>query len=185
MPWSATRRIGGPVQPLDNNSALFYTLRAIDASPNTGHGLNPRRLVFFEGKQASNPASPKAGFQPATGGGGGAGSAPDSYFDPWGKQYFVVMDTNYDNVLDVPYTDFANTSGSQQQRPAGRRRRLFAGQRQSAWQQRRHAPTKPAPPSPTTSSPGSSARRASRRLSPALGTRSRSAESQSAGVVQW
>lgn len=87
-----------------NNNLLFYTLRSINILPNTDYTMNPRRVVFFEGKQATNATAPKAGFQV-----GGANAATnDSYFDPWGKQYNIVMDTNYDNVLDTPYTDFAS-----------------------------------------------------------------------------
>jgi len=88
-----------------DNSALFNTLRSIPDGLNTNpdYKYNPRRIVFFEGKAATDPTNPRAGFT----------DTPDAtkkgcFFDPWGKQYGVVIDTNYDNVikLDDQYTDF-------------------------------------------------------------------------------
>jgi prepilin-type N-terminal cleavage/methylation domain-containing protein len=93
----------------ENNSKLFNTLRAIADEPNTDNKLNPRRVVFFEGKAAANPDSPRAGFLDRAG--SKAGGDKGSFYDPWGKQYNIVLDTNYDNVLDVSqvYTDFSDT----------------------------------------------------------------------------
>ena len=88
-----------------NNNALFDTLRAIPRGLNQNHTFNPRRIVFFEGKGVTDNLAPRAGF---------ADNATDAamlgcFFDPWGKQYNIVIDSNYDNVilLDVQYTDFA------------------------------------------------------------------------------
>jgi len=90
-----------------NNSALFYTLRAIAAGPNSDNSLNPRKLPFFQTTLVKNPAVPKNGFldNPAN----TSDPRKGCFFDPWGSQYFVVMDTNYDNQIDVSsfYTDFA------------------------------------------------------------------------------
>ena len=93
----------------ENNSKLFNTLRAIPEDPNADNKLNPRRVVFFEGKAASNPDSPRSGFLDRVG--GKSGGDKGSFYDPWGKQYNIVLDTNYDNVLDVSqvYTDFSDT----------------------------------------------------------------------------
>jgi prepilin-type N-terminal cleavage/methylation domain-containing protein len=91
------------------NSKLFNTLRAIPEDPNTDHKLNPRRVVFFEGKSVSNPDQPRAGFLDKPGGKSGADKG--CFYDPWGKQYNVIIDSNYDNFLDVGqcYTDFGET----------------------------------------------------------------------------
>ena len=94
------------------NAILFNTLRGIPEAPNDQHKMNPRRVVFFEGKSVSNPDQPKSGFvEKATGGGGGSGGGDNkgAFFDPWGRQYVVVIDTNYDNRIDVGqcYTDFS------------------------------------------------------------------------------
>lgn len=104
-----------------NNSRLFNTLRDIAKGLNTNpdHRLNPRRIVFYEGKAVSDPDDPRGGFldkqgsNANTGGGGGANSDQlGSLYDPWGKQYMVMIDTNYDNMLDVDqwYSDFSNAS---------------------------------------------------------------------------
>jgi prepilin-type N-terminal cleavage/methylation domain-containing protein len=99
-----------------NNSNLFYVLRAIDDSTvNPGHVNNPRRIVFFEGKSVANPSQPRAGFlDPVVGGapGGTASSAMGSFFDPWGKQYCVMVDSNYDNFCNLTgiYNSFTATN---------------------------------------------------------------------------
>ena len=106
--------VGDPVSEAEiMNSALFNTLRAINDEPNTDHVLNPRKVIFFEGKAVSNIEQPKSGFldrdkKGKSGGGGDGGNLKGSFFDPWGKQYCVMIDTNYDNVLDMGqcYTDF-------------------------------------------------------------------------------
>jgi prepilin-type N-terminal cleavage/methylation domain-containing protein len=88
------------------NSKLFNTLRSIPEDPNLEYKLNPRRVIFFEGKSVSNPDQPRAGFLDKEGGASGANKG--CLFDPWGKQYNVMLDTNYDDRLDIGqcYTDF-------------------------------------------------------------------------------
>jgi len=76
------------------NEFLFNILRNIGTNATTPNPGNPRRIPFMEGK-AATATPPKGGFS------GGA------YFDPWGAQYCVAIDANYDNVLDnLPYMDF-------------------------------------------------------------------------------
>jgi prepilin-type N-terminal cleavage/methylation domain-containing protein len=87
-----------------NNDKLFMILRAKDGTGNAGHIYNPRRIGFFEGKSVSNPTAPKGGFA-ETGGSGIVGA----FYDPWGGQYGVVIDADYNNEVVVPYTDFATT----------------------------------------------------------------------------
>lgn len=88
------------------NRVLFYTLRAMNISPNTDHALNPKQISFMEGKNSSGTSNPKGGFAVASS--SGSSTFAGCFFDPWGEQYCVVMDTNYDNELDVvdQYTDF-------------------------------------------------------------------------------
>lgn len=85
----------GAAMPNDN-SVLFDTLRAIDRGVNTGHAKNPRRVGFFEGKSVTSPDQPRAGFVDK-----GSGEKRGSFFDPWGAQYNIVVDTNYDNQVDL------------------------------------------------------------------------------------
>jgi type II secretory pathway pseudopilin PulG len=88
------------------NSKLFNTLRAIAEDPNLEHKLNPRRVVFLETRGVSDPEQPRGGFLDRTGGKNTGNRG--CYFDPWGNQYNVVIDTNADNQLDLDqcYTDF-------------------------------------------------------------------------------
>lgn len=88
-----------------NNNALFNTLRSIPEGLNVNYKFNPRRIVFFEGKGATDPAAPRGGFADKT----QDPTMKGNFYDPWGKQYNVVIDSNYDNVitLDTQYTDFA------------------------------------------------------------------------------
>ena len=60
-------------------------------------GLNPREKPFYEGKTAKNPDSEK----PA---GGMFGSDEQLQLaDPWGNEYYIVIDSNYDNIIqDLP-----------------------------------------------------------------------------------
>jgi prepilin-type N-terminal cleavage/methylation domain-containing protein len=95
-----------------SNADLFYVLRAIPNGKNatpSAHSLNPRRIVFYEGKAASDPALPKSGFVNEVG-----NAKYGAYFDPWGKQYMIVMDSNYNNVVDLQnyYNDFKEASDS-------------------------------------------------------------------------
>lgn len=87
-----------------NNNALFNTLRSIPEGVNTNYKFNPRRIVFFEGKGAADANSPRAGFADKSTNPADKGN----YFDPWGKQYNIVIDSDYDNVLkiDAQYSDF-------------------------------------------------------------------------------
>ncbi|MES2568454.1 MAG: hypothetical protein V4710_00180 [Verrucomicrobiota bacterium] len=97
------------------NSALFIVLRAIDTEPNKNHVLNPRRIVFFEGKAASNPEAPRGGFlekiPPGAMGKPGMPASDRCLLDPWGRQYCIVIDTNGDGLIDVDqfYHDFKET----------------------------------------------------------------------------
>jgi prepilin-type N-terminal cleavage/methylation domain-containing protein len=89
-----------------SNATLFNTLRSIPEAPNDEYKANPRKIVFFEGKTVSNPDAPRAGFVDKS---GADAQKKGSYFDPWGFQYTVMVDSNYDNVLDMEqcYSDFA------------------------------------------------------------------------------
>lgn len=98
----------GETPATQNNSALFSTLRG-KAPADPTKDYNPRRIIFFEGKDASNATAPKSGFAPI------GSTIPGAFYDPWGTQYNVIIDGDYDNVISkVPYTDFAGaTKGPQ------------------------------------------------------------------------
>jgi prepilin-type N-terminal cleavage/methylation domain-containing protein len=102
-------------QPVADNNTLFDIIRNIaDNSANKDNQGNPRRIVFFEGKAVSNPSAPKSGFLDNTANGGKA-SSKGGFYDPWGTEYFVYLDTDYDNQIDVSanYQDFPKDSSPQ------------------------------------------------------------------------
>jgi hypothetical protein len=78
------------------NKALFNTLRAIAEGLNDQHNLNPRRTQYFSGKSVSDPLQPRAGFVDK-----GQSDSRGCFYDPWGKQYNVVFDTDSDNMVKV------------------------------------------------------------------------------------
>jgi len=97
-------------KPTQDNNTLFDILRNLqNGTSNSNYTGNPRRIVFFEGKSVTNPTAPKSGFLDNTSNGGNS-SSKGGFFDPWGTEYFIYMDTDYDNQIDVSanYTDFKN-----------------------------------------------------------------------------
>lgn len=100
------------------NNTLFHTLRALNKAPNDKNSqFNPRKVGFFEAKAAIvNDTSKRGGFYDRTSNGGAPAPAEDGcLYDPWGHQYGVIMDTNYDNRIDLTvsfYTDFAGVTGT-------------------------------------------------------------------------
>jgi prepilin-type N-terminal cleavage/methylation domain-containing protein len=106
--------VGDPIYNAENpNNTLFFTLRNIPKGPNENSALNPRKVVFYDGKGATVSASnqPRSGFYDKT----SQGAAPEEtkdgcLYDPWGVQYGVIMDTTGDERIDLEnfYTDFSN-----------------------------------------------------------------------------
>jgi type II secretory pathway pseudopilin PulG len=86
------------------NRELFYTLRAMDRGVNTDAAVNPRRVAYFQGNNASDPDHPH-GF--LTQSSKGSSEEMDCFFDPWGRQYCVAIDFSYDGRLKLAYADFA------------------------------------------------------------------------------
>ncbi len=74
----------GPGTGSQYNSEIVKVLTGEDYK-----GLNPRRIVFFEGRNAKGDAKPKDGI------------APDGMiYDPWGTPYGIKVDTDYDNWVE-------------------------------------------------------------------------------------
>ena len=84
-----------------HNSALFNTLRALNAAPNLADRTNPRHIVYFDDRAVNNPDFPKNGFLDVLGASGRSAEQKGCLFDPWGMEYFVVLDTSYNNLLNV------------------------------------------------------------------------------------
>jgi prepilin-type N-terminal cleavage/methylation domain-containing protein len=108
-----------------SNNALFNTLRNVPKGPNSNYLLNPRRVVFYEGKSAivSGAGKPRQGFFDRTANGA---NPPEqeagALFDPWGMQFGVILDTTSDERIDLDgyYTDFSGDDPSTGKAPRKR-----------------------------------------------------------------
>jgi hypothetical protein len=87
------------------NQMLFDILRNIGQTAGQPNQYNPRAIVFFDGKSASDPVHPKSGF--ATQDAASGGVTKNCFVDPWGNQYRIAIDADYDNrITNLPYSDF-------------------------------------------------------------------------------
>jgi prepilin-type N-terminal cleavage/methylation domain-containing protein len=90
----------GPGGDQSTNQALFTELRA--CTGNTGScpaaaTLNTRQIVFISPPDVKNSASPRSGIGTATANKG-------QYFDPWGNNYTIRIDSDYNNQVANPYS---------------------------------------------------------------------------------
>jgi prepilin-type N-terminal cleavage/methylation domain-containing protein len=92
-----------------SNKQLFDILRNINTgTPGTPNPYNPRAINYFDGRTASDPVNPRAGFVPAN---SNATSPTGAFMDPWGSEYYIAIDADYDNQLaTLPYLDFGATN---------------------------------------------------------------------------
>src|SRR5438445_11951630 len=80
----------GPGGSTTENGGLLSELRA------TTSVLNTRQIVFISPPDARNQTNPKSGIKSSTSG----------YYDPWGREYAVALDADYDNqIRPNPYGD--------------------------------------------------------------------------------
>jgi prepilin-type N-terminal cleavage/methylation domain-containing protein len=105
--------LGNPGGTYDN-ALIFNVLRAIsDSNWNSNNVLNPRQVVFLQGTNAKDPVHPKSGFasQDTTSVNGSA-IKTGGFVDPWGNEYLVSVDGDYDAWTQdfLPYTDLIYTT---------------------------------------------------------------------------
>ncbi len=83
-----------------DNSQLFDVLRAIprEGGANAANALNPNKQKYFEQPKATDPKNPRDGFAD---GSAFPAAKQGQLFDPWGKQYCIVLDTDGDGVIDM------------------------------------------------------------------------------------
>jgi prepilin-type N-terminal cleavage/methylation domain-containing protein len=82
------------------NAALLNELRSCNTtadplSCSANATINTRQIVYISPPIVKDPSNPKSGI--------GTGSYIGRYFDPWGAQYNVEIDSNYDNHVPNPY----------------------------------------------------------------------------------
>jgi prepilin-type N-terminal cleavage/methylation domain-containing protein len=92
------------------NAALFNELRACNTTTNpsscSGNAtINTRQIVYISPPIVKDPTHPKSGI----GSTGGDSSFVGNFYDPWGSQYNVEIDSNYDNSVRNPYVVFGGT----------------------------------------------------------------------------
>jgi prepilin-type N-terminal cleavage/methylation domain-containing protein len=88
--------ISGTTASPNNNSDLFYALRAVASGANASNAANPRVIVFINPPNVKNDTAGqrRSGVSPTDG----------KYYDPWGTPYLVEIDGGYDNLVANPYT---------------------------------------------------------------------------------
>jgi prepilin-type N-terminal cleavage/methylation domain-containing protein len=96
----------GPGGNPTTNETLFRELRGCTAA--TGSCLaaavsNTRQIVFISPPDVKNTASPRSGI-------GTAAANRGQYFDPWGTNYVVRIDGDYNNQVANPYTSNAGAT---------------------------------------------------------------------------
>jgi prepilin-type N-terminal cleavage/methylation domain-containing protein len=84
----------GPGGSVTENGSLFNELRGLSST------LNTRQIVFISPPSAKDQNNPRSGIKTSTGG----------YYDPWGTEYAVAIDANYNNIVVAPaYTDLQSS----------------------------------------------------------------------------
>src|SRR6266705_5327770 len=89
----------GPGGNPTTNETLFRELRACTAVTGDCLGAavsNTRQIVFMSPPDVKDTANPRSGIDTA--------AAKGQYFDPWGTNYFVRIDGDYNNHVANPYT---------------------------------------------------------------------------------
>ena len=97
---------GDPGSKYDyTNDKLFNVLICPANWTDTGDGQspqNPRRIVFLNANNVKNPSSPKAGIstsQTSVTAPNGDKIKQGAFVDPWGSEYVIFIDANYDGSL--------------------------------------------------------------------------------------
>ena len=106
--WVGDPAMGAPL----HNNALFFTLRNIPKGPNENDEANSRRVTYFTEKSAtvSSAGTPRGGiFDRSRDGSAPPRDLDGNLYDPWGREYGVILDTNGDERIDLEgiYTDLA------------------------------------------------------------------------------
>jgi len=92
---------------ISNNADLFFTLRAVASGANAANAINTRAIVFIQppASKVSNPG--RSGVDVVVG-----SPTFGAWFDPWGSQYRIRIDGDYDNQLANPYADTPPPGGA-------------------------------------------------------------------------
>jgi prepilin-type N-terminal cleavage/methylation domain-containing protein len=121
--WVGDPGMGAP----SHNNAVFYTLRNIPKGPNENDAANPKQVTYFTYSSAkvSGAGKPRGGFFDRSADGGvPPGDLEGNLYDPWGREYGVILDTNGDERIDMEgiYIDFTGAD-----RVSGKAPRVTSG----------------------------------------------------------
>jgi prepilin-type N-terminal cleavage/methylation domain-containing protein len=108
-----TDTLYGKSNTAPGNEDVFNVLRAIAAGVNALDVLNPRKIIFFSGKDGgSRPRSAFASV--ATTDTQGNPINIGAFVDPFGNAYMVAIDGSYDGAIvdPSPYTDLPYATGN-------------------------------------------------------------------------
>jgi prepilin-type N-terminal cleavage/methylation domain-containing protein len=89
----------GPGGTPATNETLFTELRGCTATAGScpaAATINTRQIVFISPPDVKNAASPRSGIGIVAGNNG-------QYFDPWGTNYVIRVDGDYNNQVANPY----------------------------------------------------------------------------------
>lgn len=87
----------GPGGSPTTNQILFNPLRGLDAM------LNPRQIIFISPPDVKDPNTPRSGIGTGT-------TNIGQFFDPWGQNYVVRVDADYNNQVANPYSQNAGAT---------------------------------------------------------------------------
>src|SRR6266550_3972673 len=93
----------GPGGNPTNNETLLRELRGctgVTGDCVAAATLNTRQIVFISPPDVKNSANPRSGIGITAGAGGNIGQ----YFDPWGRNYVIRIDGDYNNQFANPYS---------------------------------------------------------------------------------
>ena len=100
----------GPGGTPSTNETLFTELRGCAAAAGdcpAAATLNTRQIVFNSPPDVKDSANPRSGI-------GTAAANRGQYFDPWGTNYVIRIDGDYNNQVSNPYTTNAGANPLQQ-----------------------------------------------------------------------
>jgi prepilin-type N-terminal cleavage/methylation domain-containing protein len=88
------------------NETLFTELRGCAAATGSCPAvavLNTRQIVFISPPDAKDPANPRSGIATQTATVNGVSIPLGSFVDPWGANYLIRIDGDYNNSVANPY----------------------------------------------------------------------------------
>jgi len=92
----------GPGDASNDNSAAINVLRALE--PAASSTINTRKTIYLDVPNVRSLANPASGL-----GTGNGGTINGNWYDPWGGNYIVGVDANYDGYVQggslEKYTD--------------------------------------------------------------------------------